>query len=142
MFVFPQAPARTTPRADERPPCAVHPTDWDMDSGSTEGWRAAIQVCRGCPLLSACQAYAERLAAQGEGPIAMIWAGVAYDPHGRIVEDVQYYCKPSDHRRRFRIFRMSHTTAASTCTPRMPAPRRHIVLGRTECRNRRNGGIT
>lgn len=122
-------PAVSAPgRGAHRPPCADGPDDWDLDVGNPESWRAAVRICSGCPLLSECSQLAQTLIARGDTPRAMIWAGVAYDSAGRIVENLdRHRTTPVDHKRPLRIIR---TGARPVCTePAPPTPRRRIVLG-------------
>lgn len=115
--------------AGNRPPCADGPDDWDLDVGNPESWRSAVRTCAACPLLAECSQLAQALTARGDGPRAMIWAGVAYDSAGRVVENLdRHRTTPLDHKRPLRIIR---TGARPVCTEPAPAtPRRRIVLGR------------
>lgn len=121
---MPSAPVR----AAHRPPCADGPDDWDLDVGNPESWRAAVRICSGCPLLTECSQLAQTLITRGDGPRAMIWAGVAYDSAGKIVENLdRHRTAPIDHKRPLRIIR---TGARPVCAePAPPTPRRRIVLG-------------
>ncbi|MBO0855077.1 MAG: hypothetical protein J2P18_15095 [Nocardia sp.] len=112
-----------------RPPCADGPDDWDLDVGTPESWRTAVQTCAECPLLSQCAELAQALIIRGDGPRAMIWAGVAYDGSGKVVENLDRHATaPSDHKRPLRII---HTGARPVCGEVAPeTPRRRIVLGR------------
>lgn len=111
-----------------RPPCADGPNDWDLDAGTPESWRTAVQVCRSCPLLSTCQELAQVFIARGEAPRAVIWAGVAYDNAGRVVDDLDRHRVMSiDQKRPMRITRIGaereHVEASH------PTPKRLLVLG-------------
>ncbi|MQY23654.1 hypothetical protein [Nocardia macrotermitis] len=111
-----------------RPPCADGPDDWDMDAGNPDSWRSAVRICAECPLFTNCRQLAESLIERGSGPRAMIWAGVAYDAAGRVVENLdRHRVAPIDHKRPLRIIRNG---ARPVCTePAPPTPRRRIVLG-------------
>ncbi|WP_063044587.1 hypothetical protein [Nocardia pseudovaccinii] len=118
----------TAAKAAHRPPCADGPDDWDLDVGTPESWRAAIQTCHHCPLFAKCEQLAQTLSERGDGPRAMIWAGVAYDSAGRVVENLdRHRTTPIDHKRPLRIIRNS---TRPVCADLVPAtPRRRIVLG-------------
>ncbi|MBF6175670.1 hypothetical protein [Nocardia blacklockiae] len=132
-----QIPAAIAPSASHlpskspshRPPCADGPDDWDLDVGTPESWRSAIRTCQSCPLFAKCDQLAQALIARGDGPRAMIWAGVAYDSAGRIVENLdRHRAAPIDHKRPLRII---HNGPRPVCTePAPPTPHRRIVLGR------------
>ncbi|WP_327146913.1 hypothetical protein [Nocardia sp. NBC_01327] len=115
-------------RSAARPPCADVPNDWDLDVGTPETWRTAVQICRDCPLLADCSRLAKAFIARGDAPRAMIWAGVGYDNVGRVVDDLdRHRIAPIDRSRPMRIIR-SGTSPACT-EPALTAPRRHLVLG-------------
>ncbi len=119
---------RTFPARTQRPPCADGPDDWDLDVGTPESWRAAVLACQDCPLRVSCEQLAQELTARGAGPRAMIWAGVAYDSAGKIVENLdRHRAAPLDHRRPLRIVR---TGARPVCAEPTPSIPRRIVLGR------------
>ncbi|MFE4455789.1 hypothetical protein ACFROC_00395 [Nocardia tengchongensis] len=134
------APFDSAPRAavnpSLRPLCAAGPNDWDLDVGTPDSWRSAVQTCRVCPLLEHCGQLARSFIARGDAPRAMIWAGVAYDNAGKVVENLdRHRIAPIDHKRPLRIVR--HGCAATREEPvpatreeLAPAPRRHLVLGR------------
>lgn len=126
---MPAHPALST----SQPPCAVRPDDWNLDVGSKQTWYTAIDTCLSCPMLDSCRMYAETLTAQGEGPRSTIWAGVAYNAAGRIIDDIGLYHPPS--RTKPGILRIVRTTAAnsnlSTSDPPQ-AVRRHLVIGRRQ----------
>lgn len=118
-----------TPTPARRPPCADHPDTWDLDTGSPELWHLAVRVCGDCPLLLECGQLVETLISRGEGPRAMIWAGIGYDNGGKIVENLdRYRSTPGDSRRPLRIIRTGGEPVHSTTA--LPAPARRIVLGR------------
>lgn len=123
-----EATARTAATPTQRPLCAAGPNDWDLDVGTPESWRAAVQTCKVCPLLEHCGQLARSFIARGDAPRAMIWAGVAYDNAGKVVENLdRHRIAPIDHKRPLRIVR--HGCTATREEP-APAPRRHLVLGR------------
>lgn len=68
-----------------KPPCANRPDDWDLDVGTPETWRAAVQICHDCPLFAECAELAATLTAKGQAPRAMIWAGLGYDNSGNVI---------------------------------------------------------
>ncbi|MFB8281089.1 hypothetical protein [Nocardia colli] len=116
------------PKLTRKPLCADRPDDWDLDTGSPEAWRKAIEICTDCPLITQCRELAESLAQRGDAPRAMIWAGVPYDNTGKIVENLdRYRATPLDHRRPLQIIRLG--SRPSTGTAPQPAPHRHLVLG-------------
>ncbi|BCK57300.1 hypothetical protein [Nocardia wallacei] len=119
----------TTTKSTHRPPCADGPDDWDLDVGTPESWRSAIRTCHSCPLFANCDQLAQTLIARGDAPRAMIWAGVAYDSAGRVVENLdRHRATPIDHKRPLRII---HNGPRPVCTePAPPTPHRRIVLGR------------
>lgn len=122
------APPVNTPAA-RRPPCADNPDTWDLDTGSPDLWRVATQICHECPLRAECQTLAETLISRGEGPRAMIWAGIGYDNAGKIVLNLERYRgAPSESRRPLRIIRTGTEPTRSELT--FAAPARRIVLGR------------
>ncbi|MBF6351369.1 MULTISPECIES: hypothetical protein [Nocardia] len=105
------------------------PDSWDLDSGNPEAWRTAIRTCYGCPLFDQCSRLAQSLIERGDAPRAMIWAGIAYDNSGNIIEDLERHrAVPVDHKRPMRIIRNGPRPASHQ--PAAPAPKRHIVLGR------------
>ncbi|MGK8503865.1 hypothetical protein [Nocardia asiatica] len=115
-------------KSNQRPPCADVPDNWDMDTGNPDAWRAAVRTCQSCPLLAQCQQLAQSLTARGDGPRAMIWAGVAYDNSGGVIENLdRHRAAPIDHKRPMRIIRNGPRPLRTVST--LPAPRRHIVLG-------------
>ncbi|MFQ6327806.1 hypothetical protein ACLMAL_16930 [Nocardia sp. CWNU-33] len=126
------APAKISPiktKSTQRPPCADGPDDWDMDAGSPDSWRAAVRTCLACPLLAQCKETVQALVERGDGPRAMIWAGVAYDNSGTIVENLERHrATPINHNRPMQIIRNGPRPLRSA--PALAAPRRHIVLGR------------
>ncbi|WP_345497787.1 hypothetical protein [Nocardia callitridis] len=100
-----------------------------MDTGSPEAWHAAVQVCGSCPLAAQCTQLVRELIERGDGPRAMIWAGVAYDNSGTIVENLdRHRVTPVGHKRPMRIIR--NGSRPLRAGPALAAPRRHIVLGR------------
>ena len=118
----------TTAKTAHRPACADGPDNWDLDVGTPDSWRAAIQTCHHCPLFAKCGQLAQTLTARGDGPRAMIWAGIAYDSAGRVVENLdRHRATPIDPKRPLRIIRNG---ARPVCVePAPPTPRRRIVLG-------------
>ncbi|MFE7801037.1 hypothetical protein [Nocardia sp. NPDC057440] len=126
------APAKISPiktKSAQRPPCADGPDDWDMDAGNPDSWRTAVGTCRRCPLLAQCEQMVQALIERGDGPRAMIWAGVAYDNSGNVVENLdRHRTAPIDHKRPMQIIRNGPRQLRTT--PALTAPRRHIVLGR------------
>lgn len=128
---------RPESKAIPRPPCAQRPDDWDLDTGTPESWRQAVQICHRCPLLTQCQRMAAALTESGDRPRAMIWAGVGYDNSGRAIQDLDRHCStPVDSRRPTRIVRSravcTSGSAESQTTRRDSdgAIQRRIVLGR------------
>ncbi|MGV9411250.1 hypothetical protein ACWDOP_15140 [Nocardia sp. NPDC003693] len=112
-----------------RPPCADGPNDWDLDVGTPESWRAAVQTCHGCHLLAHCKQLAQNFIERGDAPRAMIWAGVAYDGSGRVVENLERHRAASvDHKRPMRIIRSGASPLRAEPAP--ATPRRHLTLGR------------
>ncbi|WP_228002930.1 hypothetical protein [Nocardia australiensis] len=100
-----------------------------MDAGTPESWRAAVTTCRACPLLAQCEQLVEMLIGRGDAPRAMIWAGVAYDNTGNVVENLdRHRIMPTDHKRPMQIIRNGPREFHSA--PAITAPRRHLVLGR------------
>ncbi|MFI5715829.1 hypothetical protein [Nocardia sp. NPDC051750] len=123
------APAATAGRSAQQPPCASLPDGWDLDSGSPEAWRVAIRTCYGCSLFDQCSKLAQSLIERGDAPRAMIWAGIAYDNSGNVIEDLERHrAVPVDHKRPMRIIRNGPRPARNQ--PASAAPKRHIVLGR------------
>lgn len=113
-----------------QPPCAARPDNWDLDVGSKKAWHMAISICLNCPMLESCRMSAKELTAQGIGPRSMIWAGVAYNAVGRIVDDIDHYHPPS--RTKPSILRIVRTAAADSNLPTSSpaqAVRRHFVIG-------------
>jgi|GEM_PF-6826999 len=115
--------------AVRRPPCADVPNDWDLDVGTPDSWRTAVQICHACPLFDQCTDLAQDLIERGLGPRAMIWAGVAYDGAGRVVENLdRHRVAAIDHKRPLRIIRNGDRPMRTDPAP--AAPQRHLVLGR------------
>jgi hypothetical protein len=125
----PCATPTLSPAARRRPPCATQPNDWDLDVGTPDSWRTAVQTCHGCPIFDECTDLAQSLIARGLGPRAMIWAGIAYDGAGRVVPNLdRHRVAAIDHKRPLRIIRNGNRPEhieASAATPQ-----RHLVLGR------------
>ncbi|WP_110040713.1 hypothetical protein [Nocardia neocaledoniensis] len=99
-----------------------------MERGNAETWREAVRICGECPLFVQCAELAGALAAKGQRPRAMIWAGVAYDGAGAVIQDLEWYRPDSRHSRGLRVIRTSSRPCATTAP--ISAPRRHLVLGR------------
>ncbi|WP_280393725.1 hypothetical protein [Nocardia brasiliensis] len=119
----PTAPAPIT----RKPLCADRPDDWDLDTGTPDAWRNAIEICGRCPLLGQCRELAETLTDRGDVPRAMIWAGVPYDNAGKIVENLdRYRTTPLDHRRPLQIIRLGNRPSTGGA---VPVPHRHLILG-------------
>ncbi|MCU1648181.1 MAG: hypothetical protein JWN03_8456 [Nocardia sp.] len=111
-----------------RPPCADRPGDWDLDAGTPDTWQAAVRICGTCDLLTRCAELAQTLIERGAGPRASVWAGVAYDDTGRVIEKLERYRNTSiDERRPVRIVHFGPRPARTDSVPR--APHRHLVLG-------------
>lgn len=122
-------PVPAAAKSTQRPPCAELPDSWDLDSGTPEAWHSAVRTCYGCPLFEQCARLAQTLIDRGDAPRAMIWAGIAYDNSGNVIENLdRHRTVPIDHKRPMRIIRNgprpTHGAAVSG------APKRHIVLGR------------
>ncbi|MQY23875.1 hypothetical protein [Nocardia macrotermitis] len=112
-----------------RPSCADGPNDWDLDVGTPDSWRAAVRICQECPLLNDCAESVRTLTDRGMGPRSMIWAGVAYDATGRVLENLdRHRITPLDHKPPLRIIRHSERPRGTENAP--AAPRRHLILGR------------
>ncbi|MGW4244736.1 hypothetical protein [Nocardia sp. NPDC004722] len=112
----------------QRPPCADGPDHWDLDIGTPETWRAAVQTCHDCPLLASCEQLVQALINRGDNPRAMIWAGIAYDNAGKVVEDLdRHRTVLTDHRRPIRIIRTGENPRHAEPAP---VPQRMLVLGR------------
>lgn len=128
-YVAPVDVSTSTPKNSVRPPCAGSPADWDLDAGGPEAWRSAVRVCASCPLADRCAQLAQTFIDRGDTPRAMIWAGVAYDNSGRVIENLDAH-RPAliDHKRPVRIIRTGRRPRDAA--PALPAPRRHFVLGR------------
>ncbi|TLF55274.1 hypothetical protein [Nocardia cyriacigeorgica] len=135
--IFPQAVKPTASnkvstlptKAAQRPPCADLPDNWDLDTGTPAAWHAAVETCSRCPLFLQCRQLAQTLIARGDGPRAMIWAGVAYDNSGNVVENLdRHRAVPLDHKRPMRIIRTGARPLGTESV--VTAPRRRIVLGR------------
>ncbi|MEC3920672.1 hypothetical protein [Nocardia sp. CDC160] len=115
-------------KAALRPPCVDRPSDWDLDAGTPDAWQAAVQICGSCELLTRCAELAQALIQRGTGPRALVWAGVAYDDAGRVVQDLERYRNTSvDERRPIRIVHFGPRPVRTE--PAQSAPRRHLVLG-------------
>ncbi|MFE3261062.1 hypothetical protein ACFXPS_38860 [Nocardia sp. NPDC059091] len=120
--------ATNSPVRSNRPPCAEGPNDWDLDIGTPDAWRAAVEVCRSCPLLTECAQLAQGFIDRGDAPRSMIWAGVPYDNSGKIVENLdRHRIAPFDRKRPMRIIRTSPSPSHHELVS--SAPRRHLVLG-------------
>ncbi|QIS15112.1 hypothetical protein [Nocardia arthritidis] len=127
--IAPEQLSTTRTRSIARPTCADTPDNWDLDVGNPESWREAVLSCRACPLLGQCGRLAQSLIARGDAPRAMIWAGIAYDNAGRVVEDLdRHRVAPADRKRPLRIIHTGVRPVRGEAS--MAAPRRHIVLGR------------
>ncbi|WP_327148032.1 hypothetical protein [Nocardia sp. NBC_01329] len=112
----------------QRPPCADVPDSWDLDSGTPESWHTAIRTCYSCPLFEHCSKLAQTLIERGDAPRAMIWAGIAYDNSGNVVENLdRHRAVPIDHKRPMRIIRNGPRPARPQSA--VAAPKRHLVLG-------------
>ena len=81
---------------DEVGPCRIHdgqtgdapPLSWDLDVGELPSWMRAQHTCvEQCPLLAACTEQRDRMYPRtGNGPQAVIWAGVAYGDTGQVLD--------------------------------------------------------
>ncbi|GAB2452327.1 hypothetical protein [Nocardia tengchongensis] len=113
----------------DRPPCAEGPNDWDLDIGTPDSWRVAVEICHDCPLLVECAQLAQGFIDRGDAPRSMIWAGVPYDNSGKVVENLdRHRIAPFDRKRPMRI--IHNGTSPSRIESAPSAPRRHLVLGR------------
>ncbi|WP_433733951.1 LuxR C-terminal-related transcriptional regulator [Nocardia sp. CA-129566] len=73
-------------------PCAEHPEDWDLDAGTPARWRRASQICHdACPVRESCAAQARSLIQRNTPPVAMIWAGIAYNRQRKAIADLDHY---------------------------------------------------
>ncbi|SUA72782.1 Uncharacterised protein [Nocardia otitidiscaviarum] len=128
-----------------RPPCAQHPDGWDLDTGTPDAWRQAVAACHACPLFVQCQRMATALVEAGEGPRAMIWAGVGYDNSGKVIPNLdRHRIAPVDRQRPTRIVRTQTvckkgsgeplTTARTVSRTPRGGIQRQIVLGRSVIR--------
>lgn len=81
------------------PPCAARPDSWDLEVGTPETWRQAVRTCHECPFFADCAKLANKLTRAGQGPRAMIWAGVAYDCAGRVIGNLDHYHPPGKQNR-------------------------------------------
>lgn len=116
-------------KSAQRSPCAESPDSWDLDSGTPESWHSAVRICYGCPLFVQCGRLAQTLIERGDAPRAMIWAGVAYDNSGNVIENLDRHRNvPIDHKRPMRIIRNGPRPTRGAAVA--GAPKRHIVLGR------------
>ncbi|MEV6280202.1 hypothetical protein [Nocardia sp. NPDC051832] len=134
----PQEVSSDSPIASRRPSCADAPGNWDLDIGTPDIWRAAVEVCASCPLLGECRELVTALLERGEGPRAMIWAGVGYDSQGKVIENLdRHRTGVGDLQRPLRIIRTGPLVPQQESV--VPVPRRRLVLGRrlrptgTEC---------
>lgn len=121
-------------RRSEIPPCSDHPDDWDLDIGTPAAWHRAVETCHRCPLLDGCGRLAQTLLTRGAPPRSMIWAGVAYDGMGRVIENLHSYGgEPAKTSRPSVIVRNPRVVApAPTAEVKADVPRRHLVIGRRE----------
>lgn len=137
----------TYSKSVSRPPCADRPDDWDLDMGTLDSWRAAVSVCENCPLLAGCADLAQTLIERGAAPRALIWAGVAYDSAGRVVEHLERYRSTSMVDRRpirivHNVTRPAGAGNGRFGTGSIPsAPRRLFVLGSRELRPTGTEGV-
>lgn len=83
--------AETAQRRAPRPPCADRPCDWDLDTGTPDSWRRAIQICLHCPLRGPCTRLVGTLVADGRNPRGMIWAAIGYDSSGQVIRSLDEY---------------------------------------------------
>ncbi|KAA8881891.1 hypothetical protein F3087_40185 [Nocardia colli] len=120
--------ARGSTKPARKPPCADHPDDWDLDTGTPDSWREAIRMCADCPLFRQCDQLAQNLISRGDSPRAMIWAGIAYDNTGKVIENLdRHRATPLDHRRPLQIIRNGPRPVPAA--PKSAAPHRHLILG-------------
>lgn len=116
-------------KSAQRPPCADLPDSWDLDAGTPEAWQSAVRTCNSCPLIAQCRQLVQTLIARGDGPRAMIWAGIAYDNSGNVIENLdRHRTVPVDHKRPLRIIRNGSRPLPNQSVTSVP--QRHIVLGR------------
>jgi hypothetical protein len=126
----------TTP-TKPKPPCAANPGDWDLDTGTPDIWQEAVRTCHGCLILAQCREFAGTLTVRGTPPRSMIWAGVAYDGSGEVIENLdQHRVGPVGRRQLLRIVRTEPVYPRPDVGPRSEegafsaSPRRTVVLRR------------
>jgi hypothetical protein len=127
--------ARTTTPRKPKPPCAAHPDDWDLDTGTPTIWKDAVRTCHGCPILAQCRELAETLIAHGMPPRSAIWAGMGYDRSGNVIENLdRHRIRPIEPKRPLRIVRTGSVyvrpARQPNGDPESTPPRRMIRLRR------------
>ena len=121
------------------PPCAENPDNWDLDVGSPDTWRDAVETCGNCPLMGECARLARELSARGQSPRSMIWAGIGYDNSGRVIDNLDQHRVTVDLKRPTFIIHTPRPCAAGAgvrganavgAQSAAAAPRRQIVIHR------------
>jgi hypothetical protein len=98
---------RPTTSTEPNPLCAAKPDDWDLDIGTPDIWLEAVRTCHDCLILAQCRERVATLTGRGMPPRSMIWAGVAYDGFGKVIENLdRHHARPIEKRPPSRIVRI------------------------------------